>query len=160
LLEIFKLLIGPVTGAALALFVNFLNDVHNNKPKILFSLDRYFDVDVGENYELSNTSNSGYKIVCYNIGKVPVFISSIDIYKLFHKKDFLIEIYPSLIKETKSLMPFSTLKYDISVRDLNGIINYCKTNNYNDLNIIAYGVDNKKYKGKINLWWAIAMSDD
>ena len=154
MIEILKLIIGPVTGAAIALIVNRLFVIRNNKPVIVFSLDHVFDVD---NDKMYGIHHSGYQLICYNIGQVPVFIQSLEI---FNKKYFLIDIFPTPEMETKSLIPFSTMNYDISFKDMDSIIHYCKENNKKKLNIIAYGVDNKHYKGYINLWWININNND
>jgi hypothetical protein len=154
LIEILKLIIGPVTGAAIALIVNRLFEIRNKKPVIVFTIDHVFDIDTDKMY---GTHHSGYQLICYNIGQVPVFIQSLEI---FNKKDFLVDIIPTPKKETKSLIPFSIMKYDISFEDMDSILHYCKERKKKKLKIIAYGVDNKHYKGYINLWWVKVINDD
>jgi len=156
--EILNILIGSVTATVIAIVVNRLFEIRDKKPSIVFSLDCFYDV---ENIETKpDYYNSGYKIVCYNIGKVPVFITSIEIFRLFHKKGLFINIIPTQKKENKSLLPFKTMKYNLSLIEIDNLIKFCKSNNYEKLNVIAYGVDNKKYKGYINLWWIKSIGDE
>jgi hypothetical protein len=157
MVHFFELIIGPVTAVALSLFVNRLFEMRNKKPLLSFSVEKAYDT-IPETQGIG-TNPSGYQIICRNIGQVPVFIQYLEIIKLFHRNDFLVEVFPNPEVSIKPVMPYTSVIYELNNEELDSIIHFCKNNNIYVLNINAYSVNRKKYKGNIDLWWIKAMGD-
>jgi hypothetical protein len=147
LIEILKLIIGPVTGAALALFVNKLFEIRNKKVKLVFSLQRTSDEP---SHNTTKTSPSGYQLFCFNIGQVPCFIHCIEFY---YKKDLYFEVYPPPEIVSSAILPFTSVTLTLNNQEYDNIVYFYKNTKKTKCKIIADGIDNKTYRGEIDFWW-------
>ena len=155
MLEILKLIIGPVTAASLALFVNRLFEIRNKKVKLVFGLRK--DNDIIPEHSFVKTSPSGYQLYCVNIGLVPVFIYKIIFFDKNYKKDFFLEVFPSPDNELSAIMPYSPATFSLNCQEYDNIYYFVKKTNKTDCKIIAYSIDDKKYQGVIIFWWIKAQ---
>jgi len=142
LLEILKLIIGPVTATSLALFVNRLFEIRNNKVKLVFGLRCNEDIIPEVNGIKYNLS--GYQLFCVNIGHVPVFIDKFIFFDKNYKKDFFLEVFPSPDNELSAIMPYSPATFSLNYQEYDNICHFVKETNKTECKIIAYSKDDKK----------------
>ena len=150
-IEIVKLVIGPLSGAALALIVNRLFEIRNKKPKMSFGI-RYTH-DVSPNSGGIKTNPSSYELFCLNISQVPVFIAKFLFYNRHPKKDYFLEIFPTPEQELSAILPFTTATFPLNNQEYDNIFHFCKEKDKYKCKVIAYSIDDKKYMGDIDLWW-------
>ena len=156
--EIFKLIIGPVTGAALALFANRLFEIRNNKGRLVFDIN--LDRDIPFDQLEIKTNPSGYQLYCFNVWRLPVFISEIIFYIKNEKKDYFIQVFPSQENELSPVMPFTAATFSLNNQEFKSLRNFYSKTKKEKCKVIAYSVDNKKYKGEVNFWWMEAQCDE
>jgi hypothetical protein len=147
--ELSKLIIGPITGAALALIVNRLFEIRNKTPKLIFGIRYAYDVAI--NPISDELSDSGYQFFILNIGIVPVFIQKILVYEKNIKNDILLELYPYTKNELTSVMPFANSTFLINNQEYNKRVNFSKKIKKNNCKVMAYSLDKKQYKSIIDL---------
>jgi len=155
--EIFKLIIGPVTGTALALIVNRLSEIRNKKAKLVFGIR--CDNDITPGSEGIKTNPSGYQLYCVNIGQVAVFIESIVLYDKNYKNDYFFEIFPSPDNELSALMPFSPTTFSLDNQEYDNLVYFYNEKKKASCNVTAFSIDDKKYTGKANFWWIKTQYD-
>ena len=114
--EILKLVIGPLSGAALALIVNRLFEIRIKKPKLVFGI-RY-DHELALDHSRITDKQCGYQLFCVNIGQVPFFIQKVIFYNKNYKKDFFLEVYPEPKNELSAILPFTPTTYSLSFKAL------------------------------------------
>ena len=149
--DIFRIVIGPVSGAALALIVNRLFEIKNKKPKLVFGI-RYTH-DVYPDSDGTKIDPSGFELYCVNIGQIPIFIEKILFYSKNYKKNFYSQVFPERKKELSAVMPFTPAVFSINNQEYDNICHFCKEKNKYKCKVVAYGIDNKKSKGEVDLWW-------
>lgn len=97
--------VSTIIGAILGWGLGNINEHMNNRVKLCFSLQPYDNGDLIEPECQTKTSESGYAIQVYNVGKVP-FISEQFLLRVGNRI-----ITDCVIDDVKSLVPYESVVY-------------------------------------------------
>ena len=139
----FQTIIGGVFGlfgVALGWLINILTERYLRKPKLCFDLQPTSNQDDLIPYEFrTKTSESGYGIEIYNIGKEPIFLSRV---RLYYRNTIIVDCFTM----NQCIMPYEKIVYELTMQDISDIKYHCREHNINQCKIIAYDVSGKKSK--------------
>ena len=123
-----------------------LGDKLKNKPKLCFKMVSTPDDELTEKGLRTKTSLSEYGIEIFNLGEKPVVIESIS---LMNKKTTIADCF--LDDESRVIEPYHNVVYTLMEQDANSLEWHCKQNFFKECDVIAYGVDGKEIKGKLEV---------
>lgn len=140
-------LIGVIVGWGLSEVSTSLR----SRARLCFTLTQLHNNELIEKELRTKTSLSEYSIEVSNVGQSPCLIEYIE---LRHKGTIVIDCF--LEEGKKLLKPFHSSAYELMEQDANALEWHCKEDRFDHCKVIAYSVDGKKYKGKLDISW-IAM---
>ena len=139
--------VSTIIGAILGWGLGTINERMNNRVKLCFSLQSYDNGDLIEPEYRTKTSESGYAIRVYNVGKVPFLLEQISLRKGSGRT-----IIDCVVFDVRPLVPYGSMTYQLSQQEYNTLLYYCKESDISECEAIAFDVTKKKCKGKVDLF--------
>lgn len=145
-MELVIALVGTVIGAFVGWFLNEWSASHREQPKLCFQMTSMPEDELTEKELRTKTSASEHGIEVFNVGK-NAFI--LDHFSLCYKETILIDCF--IEEDKRMILPNENVVYTLMEQDANALQYHCNQYHFEECDVIAYSVDGKKVKGKLEI---------
>lgn len=135
-----------IIGAFAGWFLNEYSTFRRERPKLCFQMTHTPENALTEKTLRTKTSISEYSIEIFNVGK-NTFI--LDYFSLIYKDKLLIDCFIDANKRV--ILPNENIVYTLMEQDTNALQYHCNQYQFEKCDVIAYSIDGKKAKGKLEL---------
>ena len=139
-------LVSAVIGAFVGWFLNEWSTSRRERPKLCFHVISTPKDELTEKEYRTNTSASEYAIEILNVGK-NVFI--LDHFSLCYNGQILVDCFMDADK--RIILPSENVVYTLMEQDADALQYHCNQHHFEECDVIAYSVDGKKVKGKLEI---------
>ena len=145
-MELVIALVGAIIGAFVGWFLNEWSTSRRERPKLCFHMTGTPENELIEKEYRTKTSASEYAIEVFNVGK-NAFI--LDRFSLCYNGKTLVNCFIDDAKRV--ILPNDSIVYTLMEQDADALQYHCNQYHFGECDIIAYSVDGKKVKGKLEV---------
>lgn len=135
-----------IIGAFAGWSLNEYSTFRRERPKLRFQMMHTPENTLTEKTLRTKTSISEYSIEIFNVGK-NTFI--LDYFSLIYKDKLLIDCF--IDADKRVILPNENIVYTLMEQDTNALQYHCNQYQFEKCDVIAYSIDGKKAKGKLEL---------
>lgn len=146
MIELVIALVGAIIGAFAGWFLNEWSTTRRERPKLCFQMTGTPEDELTEKEFRTKTSASEHGIEVFNIGK-NAFI--LDHFSLYYKGKILVDCFMDEAKRV--ILPNERAVYTLMEQDADALQYHCNQHHFEECDVIAYSVDGKKAKGKLEV---------
>lgn len=146
MLELVIALVGAIIGAFVGWFLNAWSTFRRERPRLYFQMTRTPEDELIEKEYRTKTSASEYTIEVFNVGK-NAFI--LDCFSLCYNGKTLVNC--PIDDAKRVILPNDSIVYTLMEQDADALQYHCNQQHFRECDVIAYSVDEKKVKGKLEI---------
>lgn len=145
-MELVVALVGAIIGAFVGWFLNEWSTARRERPKLCFQMTGTPEDELTEKELRTKTSASEHGIEVFNVGK-NAFI--LDHFSLCYKEKIMVDCF--IDEADRIILPNENIVYTLMEQDADALQYHCNQNRFEECDVIAYSVDGKKAKGKLEV---------
>lgn len=137
---------GAIIGTFSGWFLNEYSTFRHERPKLCFQMMYTPEYALTEKTLRTKTSISEYSIEVFNVSK-NAFV--LDYFSLLYKNKLLVDFFIDVDKRV--ILPNENIVYTLMEQDINALQYHCNQYQFEKCDVIAYSIDGKKAKGKLEV---------
>ncbi len=136
----------PLLGVVLGWLLNQVSTAWRSKVRLCYTLTNTPECELTAKELRTKTSLSDYSIEIYNIGQTPCIIEMLE---LADGSTTLVDCF--LDDSCKVIKPYLCATYRLMEQEVDALEYHCRKRKLEKCAIIAYGLNNKRYCGELDL---------
>lgn len=145
-MELVIALAGAIIGALVGWFLNEWSTFRRERPRLYFQMTGISEDELIERELRTKTSASEHGIEVFNVGKNDF---RLDHFSLYYKNKILVDCF--MDKEKQGILPNEYAVYMLTEQDADALQFHCNQHHFEECDVIAYSVNGKKVKGKLEV---------
>lgn len=145
MIELINASIG-IIGVVIGWGLNELTTTFRERPKLCFQMVSVTDDELIEKEYRVKESPSEHGIEIFNVGDKPFVLEG---FVICHKKKLLVDCH--MFKSDRLILPFHNVVYTLSEQEVRALEWHCQKENFEECQITAYSLDQKKAKGILSV---------
>lgn len=145
-MELVIALVGAIIGAFAGWFLNEWSTSRRERPKLCFQMTGTPEDELTEKEFRTKTSASEHGIEVFNVGKNAFIMEH---FSLYYKGKILVDCFMDEAKRV--ILPNERVVYTLMEQDADALQYHCNQHHFGECDVIAYSVDGKEVKGKLEV---------